>query len=69
METKLRIRIPNISNCIGEDCQEYTRIPDGFCVRCRRNLLSRVRQEVTPTALPSKPELVHGSPLRRYLCG
>lgn len=62
----LRIRIPKVYSCETPTCHELVRW-GGLCVQCI--LDTRVRQEVTPTALPSQSEVVHRSALRRYLCG
>jgi hypothetical protein len=55
---KLRIRIPNISHCAKGSCVELTKTK--YCMDC---LYARVCEEVSPTTLPSKPKVVHCSPL------
>ena len=70
MET-LRIKKPEIYVCINGQCLKYTRIEDGECKKCitKKSLDTRVREEVSATALARQSEFCHSTPLRRHLCG
>lgn len=72
----LRIRIPTLNYlCSGATCFAYAQTE--LCEKCeyrvekRQNdkLYAWVREEVTPTTFARQPEVIHGSPLRRYLSG
>ena len=63
----LRIRIPDIHYCCVEDCLELTR--DLLCEFCTELLYSGMGEEVSPTTLSCEPEVVHSTPLCRFLSG
>jgi hypothetical protein len=65
----LRIRIPDIYYCSTEDCYRLSR--QYICKQCISNIHSdaRMRQEVSPTTLPSEPKVVHSTPFRGFLSG
>lgn len=61
---KLRIRIPRIQQCSNEHCFNFSRYI--YCNRCYAEDYSldiRMCEEMTPTALPSKPKVIHSPPL------
>jgi len=61
---KLTIRIPRIQMCSNEHCFNFSRYI--YCLRCYSEDYSldiRVCEEMTPTALPSKPKVIHSPPL------
>jgi hypothetical protein len=66
--TKLRIRIPKVEVCTTEECTGYAERGSLICKDCKESD-TRMRQEVTPTALPNETKLVHSTPLCRFLCG
>jgi len=57
----LRIRIPEVYNCIGTTCTEIVKYNNGLCEDC---LDAWVREKMAATALPPKSKLVHGTSLR-----
>ena len=65
----LRIRIPDLQYCSNDDCYRLTR--NSVCKHCIYKTFSdtRMRQEMSPAALPRKSKLVHSTPLRRFLSG
>jgi len=67
----LRIKKPEIYVCINDQCLRYTRIEDGECKKCRirKQLHTRMREEVSATALARQSEFCHSTPLSRNLCG
>lgn len=66
----LRIRIPQVFQCLGEECKEYTRSTTSICRKCRTELLlSRMREEVAAATLARETQLVHSTTLRRHLSG
>ena len=61
---KLTIRIPRIQLCSSEDCFNFSRYI--YCNRCYAEDYSldiRMCEEMTPAALPSKPKIIHSTPL------
>ena len=60
----LRIRIPQVFQCVKEGCLEYVYKQDRICMECR--LLARMRQEVAATTLPSESKVVHRTALRSH---
>lgn len=68
MTEPLRIRIPEIYDCLAEDCNAYTK--DCVVQYCNKCVLDAwMSKKVTTTALPSETKVVHSTSLRRYLCG
>jgi hypothetical protein len=63
----LRIRIPEVYYCCTERCYRLSR--QFVCKRCVSDMFSdaRMRQEVSPTTLPSEPKVVHRTPFRSFL--
>lgn len=64
----LRIRIPKIDYCSKEECYRLTR--NFVCKHCIYSVFSdaRMRQEMSPAALPRQTKVVHSTPLRSFLC-
>lgn len=64
----LRIRIPQVFVCSYGTCSTYVRAENAICARCFVSN-ARMRQKVAAAALPSKPEVIHSTALRRNLSG
>lgn len=60
----LRIRIPNVQYCGMVDCCQLVPPHRYYCTDC---LDTGVSEEVTPTTLPDKTEVVHRPSLSSYL--
>jgi hypothetical protein len=68
--TDLRIRIPKVDVCQTPDCIEYTTHGDLVCRECKRNQLETwMSEKVAPTTFPCESQLIHSTPLRRFLSG
>ena len=64
---ELRIRIPWGSPCSVEECEELAVVGECYCFEClvQAILHPRMCQEVSPTTLKRKTEIIHRATLRR----